>query len=417
MPSTSRVAKALAVTSAFLGFTAAQSQPAYQTRNLTPDGFWHNRYHALLSMAAYGEYDDTCPVQTFTEAAKLKNFPESTRVPWLVTETWDTPSGCKGFGAVIPEMNKVLLIFRGNYDMEQNLPLEVSSWDELGEGIGATCYNCTVNSYALQGYLEAKEATNNFALTRQAYEGQGLVFSIAGHGLGGMHSLIASADFNYQQICYYSHTYGAPRTFNQRGALWYNARFNGEAGERGVFNNDQYTEFIPATADYAHSGTTFYYWGVNATNSPQPNWTICWPDEVEANGGVMLDACVPQPQAGAGTALQDHYFYFTPVSECGRPSLYNTEVVDDFLEFHSDPANADEPYDYTGTATATTTYYQRPTSTGRSRTTVQWSPSTTDHYYSSSSSSTRRYSSSSSTSYRSQPSGPAGNGGPGSPPS
>jgi len=107
-------------------------------------------------------------------------------------------------------MNKVLLIFRGNYDMEQNLPLEVSSWDELGEGIGATCYNCTVNSYALQGYLEAKEATNNFALTRQAYEGQGLVFSIAGHGLGGMHSLIASADFNYQQICYYSHTYGKP---------------------------------------------------------------------------------------------------------------------------------------------------------------------------------------------------------------
>jgi len=57
----------------------------------------------------------------------------------------------------------------------------------------------------------------------------------------------------------------------------------------------------------------------------------------------MLDACVPQPQAGAGSALQDHYFYFTPVSECGRPSLYNTEVVDDFLEFHSDPAKCVGP--------------------------------------------------------------------------
>lgn len=59
-----------------------------------------------------------------------------------------------------------------------------------------------------------------------AYSGEGLVFSITGHGLGGknsssnsthyspeahelsvlgMHSLIASVDLNHQQVAYYSH--------------------------------------------------------------------------------------------------------------------------------------------------------------------------------------------------------------------
>ena len=82
------------------------------------------------------------------------------------------------------------------------------------------------------------------------------VFSIAGHGLGGMHSQIASVDLNSQGHCWYSHAYGSPRVFNQAGADRYNQAFNGEAGERGVFGQDDYSEHIPAGPNYAHAGTS-----------------------------------------------------------------------------------------------------------------------------------------------------------------
>ena len=51
--------------------------------------------------------------------------------------------------------------------------------------------------------------------------------------------------------------------------------FNGEAGERAVMNSDNMGELIPASADYANHGTTFFYYGLNETNN-QPNWRICW---------------------------------------------------------------------------------------------------------------------------------------------
>jgi hypothetical protein len=34
------------------------------------------------------------------------------------------------------------------------------------------------------------------------------------------------------------------------GASWYNWRFNGEAGERGIANSDNYGEIIPASENY-----------------------------------------------------------------------------------------------------------------------------------------------------------------------
>lgn len=93
-----------------------------------------------------------------------------------------------------------------------------------------------------------------------AYSGlQGLVFSITGHGFGGMLSQIASVDFNVQNIAYYSHAYGSPRVFNAAGAQFYNDRFNGEAGERGISADDQYTEYIPEGPDYAHAGKHLHY--------------------------------------------------------------------------------------------------------------------------------------------------------------
>ena len=163
-------------------------------------------------------------------------------------------------------MNKALIIFQGDYELEQHLPTDVVSWDVLG--MNATCPGCTVNRFAAQGYLECKAATNNWQAIINAYAGQGLVFSITGHGLGGMHSAIASADLNSQNIAYYSHTYGSPRVFNAAGALWYNNRFNGEAGERGVAQNDQTVNIIPEGPNYHHTGTAFYYWGYVALPRP-----------------------------------------------------------------------------------------------------------------------------------------------------
>ncbi|KAK4701962.1 hypothetical protein P7C70_g4264, partial [Phenoliferia sp. Uapishka_3] len=203
--------------------------------------------------------------------------------------------------------------------------------------------------------------TNNWQDIIAAYSGQKLVFSITGHGLGGMHSLIASVDLNHQNIAYYSHTQdlndsfiaiGVPRTFNQAGAnyyseihnlaeskvenffsstLWSDYYFNGEAGERAIAGNDLYTESIPASANYSHAGTPFYYSGLNVTASGM-NMEICWGD-AENNDGPIVDdpACAPRPQVGS-TAEEDHYFYFTPVTQCGAPFVINTTTIDNFLE-------------------------------------------------------------------------------------
>jgi len=347
---------ALAAVGTALTLAVGQGRAQYQAglRNLTPDGYWHNRYHALLSMAAYGDYETLCPNQTFTEEAKLRNFPESNRSAWEVYGTFGpTAHGAKGFMAIIPEMNKALIVFEGNYEHEQQLTTDVVSWGNITEGLGYSCPTCTANAYAVQGYLEAKEETNNFEAIRMPYYNSGLVFSIAGHGLGGMHSFIASADFNDQNICYYSHSYGAPRVFNQAGANWYNARFNGEAGERAVANNDQYTEFIAESEDYAHSGTTFYYYGHNNTGGHM-NWEICWPDVPDTG------ACSPRPGMSGynSTAEEDHYFYFSNVGQCGGKDFMDTTVIDQFL--NSPSANSTEPFIYSSAVpTSTTTSFSR----------------------------------------------------------
>lgn len=351
---------ALAAVGTALTLAVGQGRAQYQAglRNLTPDGYWHNRYHALLSMAAYGDYESLCPNQTFTEENKLANFPDSNRTAWEVYGTFGpTAHGAKGFMAIIPEMNKALIIFEGNYEHEQMLTTDVVSWSNITEGLGESCPSCTANAYAVQGYLEAKEETNNFQAIREPYYNSGLVFSIAGHGLGGMHSQLASVDFNDQNICYYSHAYGSPRLFNQAGVNWYNARFNGEAGERGVANNDQYTEFIPASEDYAHAGTTFYYYGHNETGGHM-NWEICWPDMPDTG------ACSPRPGMSGydSTAEQDHYFYFANVGQCGGRDYMDTRVIDQFLS--SPSANSSEPFTYSSsvpTSTSSSSRRPRPT--------------------------------------------------------
>jgi TPP-dependent 2-oxoacid decarboxylase len=79
-------------------------------------------------------------------------------------------------------MNKALIIFTGNYAIEQALTTEVVNWDYLNLTQAWQCKNCTVNQQAAQAYLEAKEATNDWQEILDAYYNKGLVFSIAGHG-------------------------------------------------------------------------------------------------------------------------------------------------------------------------------------------------------------------------------------------
>ncbi|KAL8276259.1 hypothetical protein RQP46_011333 [Phenoliferia psychrophenolica] len=184
-----RARGALTVTHVGTSPGALQKRIIYNS-NLTPDGYYHNRYHGLLSMALYGD---------------------------------------------------ALIVFKGNMELEQKIPLDVISWEEAFNI--TTCHNCTVNAFAA------------------------------------------------------NHNYGTPRTFNTAGANWYNSNFNGEAGERGIYGNDNYTEHIPSGPNYAHTGTPFSTLG--------PKLVICW-DGNSQSGPIIDDpACLPVPQPNT-TNIQDH---------------------------------------------------------------------------------------------------------------
>lgn len=54
----------------------------------------------------------------------------------------------------IPEMDKVVTVFRGNYGAELGLANNLETVNvNVALGLG-TCENCTANAYAMRGYLE-----------------------------------------------------------------------------------------------------------------------------------------------------------------------------------------------------------------------------------------------------------------------
>lgn len=62
----------------------------------------HLRRSAVLSMAAYGDWETLCPL-TFTQASLLKSYPNSVEAPWTVLSSWGpTASGLQGFNVMIP---------------------------------------------------------------------------------------------------------------------------------------------------------------------------------------------------------------------------------------------------------------------------------------------------------------------------
>jgi len=284
---------------------------------------WHNRYHAVLAMAAYADnVDEICPLEEFTVAKLLQNFPQRTSgplsVPWEILDRWGpTEHGSKGFTVMIPEMDKVVIVFTGNYWMEKNLPTETASLDVLG--LAEECPGCRVNSFALQGYLEAKAATNNFEKGMQRWRDTGLWWSTTGHGLGGMHSLISALDMGgSRNVSKFIHAYGNPRTMNPAAAQYYNHIYGGDMTEQAYGNGDIFANQIPASDEYAHVNTAFWYHG--------------WDDTYKMHHEVCYEApedprCKPQGELNE----EDHYFLFTNVGNCGSTARQRPQMARDFI--------------------------------------------------------------------------------------
>lgn len=78
----------------------------------------------------------------------------------------------------VPEMNKILMIFQGQYGW-QNYNATLRNFP----GIGCD-RTCKVHTGAYEAWQEVKQETNDMAIIK---ERQGnLVWSASGHGCGGM---------------------------------------------------------------------------------------------------------------------------------------------------------------------------------------------------------------------------------------
>lgn len=61
--------------------------------------------------------------------------------------------------------------------------------------------NCKANAFALEGYLEAVQATNGFENAVAKWNEVGCYFSVTGHGLGGAHSVGSCQPLRIRQLC------------------------------------------------------------------------------------------------------------------------------------------------------------------------------------------------------------------------
>ncbi|GAA5907254.1 uncharacterized protein JCM6883_006195 [Sporobolomyces salmoneus] len=274
--------------------------------------YWHERYHGLLSMAAYSDDPTTiCTQQTFTQAALLKSFPESTEAPWtLIQQFGPTASGASGFNVIIPEMDKVVVVFKGMFGWESTFndsTADIGTALNLGPRCTEVEGGCTAHAGALQAYLEVKEATNDWELVKYYVNTTGHQWSVTGHGFGGAMALIASIDLGWRNLCHWSHSHGAPRVFNPAAADLYNSLFQGEAGQRTVANDDAIPGYIPESANYTHTLQGFHVYGENVTY------------------GMNFDICNTATDANClgGQNVSDHLFYYTPIGECGNPNKQN----------------------------------------------------------------------------------------------
>lgn len=152
--------------------------------------------------------------------------------------------------------------------------------------LGATCNTtCTAHEGALTAYLEAKEATNDWAIVKEYVESTGHQWSVTGHGFAGMVAQISAIDLGWRGLCHWSHSHGAPRVFGPAAANLYDSLFQGEAGQRTVANNDSVVSLIPAGPDYTFTLQGFHVYGENSTYGM--SYSICDEDAEDPECGGL----------------------------------------------------------------------------------------------------------------------------------
>lgn len=111
------------------------------------------------------------------------------------------------------------MVFRGIFGWQQQ-------WDDtsvyIGDTLGLKCGDCKAHAGAVQAYLEAKAATNNWAKMRAAIKRTGHQWSLTGHAFGGMVAQVASLDLGHQGVAHWTHNHGSARVFNYASANMYN---------------------------------------------------------------------------------------------------------------------------------------------------------------------------------------------------
>ncbi|KNZ53686.1 hypothetical protein VP01_3165g3 [Puccinia sorghi] len=234
----------------------------------------HARFHAYLSMSAYGNYASLCP-STFTQG-------------FTVLESFNA-GGQQGFTALIPEMDKVVIVFRGYDDLT---PVSI-------EDLVSDCQGCMVASAAKQLYLAAKRATNNWARAIKTVADTKRRFSVTGHGYGGAVAAVAALDLGSKGLIHYSHNQGMPRALNHKAVIRYDNLFQVLAGQSLVSEDDFMVQLVP-TGPFYHVGSKVKILGPN-----QQYLINCY-------GYNENRTCT-----GRGNNVAIHDLYFTPKGQCG----------------------------------------------------------------------------------------------------
>ncbi|OAV97801.1 hypothetical protein PTTG_25968 [Puccinia triticina 1-1 BBBD Race 1] len=253
----------------------------------------HLRFHAYLSMAAYGDYAALCP----------STFPKG----FTVLENFNTEDGQAGFTALIPDMDKVVIVFRG-YENYRAL-----DWSEASiEDLVKDCQGCTVAAGVKKLYLSAKAATNNWEVAKKAVAAHCVVldpsqpdkkkcikFSVTGHAMGGAVAALAAMDLGSTGDVHYSHNQAMARVFNYASVVRYDNLFQVLAGQSIVAKDDYMVQIIPL-GNFCHVGTKVVILG------EMQQWLInCY-------GNNENSTCL-----GTGNNYAIHDNYFTPKGQCG----------------------------------------------------------------------------------------------------
>ena len=171
-------------------------------------------------MSVYGDYESLCPRQ-FTYESLQHQYPGNQNQPFEVVGRFGpTPIyGAFGFEVLVPEMNKILMVFGGVFGW-QNFNATLSPF--LGVGCDSTCM---AHTGALEAWEEVKAETNDMEVIKRR---QGdLVWSAAGHGFGGMVMQVAALDLKSRGFLFSAHSFGSAPVFNQAAARRWDDLFEG----------------------------------------------------------------------------------------------------------------------------------------------------------------------------------------------